>query len=192
MGCSKPMLRHQSPPGLTFLGHLVREARAAGLERIFVVGRSGDEPVRAEAAAHAVVFVENRRADEGQLSSLQAGMAAASGALRHQLAAVLLMPVDVPLISAASIEALLAAAAGSPAVIVRAAHGGRHGHPVLFKQPVFEELFAADPAVGARAVVRADPARVQDVEVNDPGVTIDVDTPDDYRRYFGREPSVSR
>jgi molybdenum cofactor cytidylyltransferase len=69
---------------------------------------------------------------------------------------------------------------------VRASYRGVHGHPVLFKRAVFDELRAADPHVGARAVVRADPARVRDVEVNDRGVTLDIDTPEDYFRAFGQ------
>jgi molybdenum cofactor cytidylyltransferase len=56
---------------------------------------------------------------------------------------------------------------------------------VLFKRAVFDELRAADPDVGARAVVRADRSRVRDVEVDDPGVALDIDTPDDYFRAFG-------
>ena len=67
-----------------------------------------------------------------------------------------------------------------------------HGHPVLFKREVFAELRAADSAVGAKAVVRANAARVLDVEVDDPGVTIDVDTPADYERFFHRQAPLRR
>jgi CTP:molybdopterin cytidylyltransferase MocA len=51
---------------------------------------------------------------------------------------------------------------------------------VIFTRAVFADLRAADPAVGAKAVLRAHP--VEDVEVADPGVFVDVDTPDDYAR----------
>jgi CTP:molybdopterin cytidylyltransferase MocA len=56
---------------------------------------------------------------------------------------------------------------------------------VLFKREVFDGLRTADPRLGARAVVRADPARVLDVDVGDPGVIVDIDTPEDYARLFG-------
>ena len=38
----------------------------------------------------------------------------------------------------------------------------------------------------ARAVVRADAARVLEIPVDDAGVRIDVDTPDDFRRLTSR------
>jgi molybdenum cofactor cytidylyltransferase len=96
------------------------------------------------------------------------------------------MPVDVPLVSAAAIGQLRRAVEVDGVHIARAAYDGRHGHPVLFTRAVFEELRRADPSAGARAVVRANPARVRDVEVGEPGVTMDIDTPEDYLRVFGR------
>ncbi len=68
----------------------------------------------------------------------------------------------------------------SNAPVLRAVHLGRHGHPVVFKRAIFDALRHADPAVGAKAVLHA--AAVEDVEVDDPGVVDDVDTPDDYAR----------
>ena len=102
---------------------------------------------------------------------------------------MLVLPVDVPLISASVILSVLQRAEMTDALILRAVHGGRHGHPVLFKRQLFNELRSADPSLGARAVVRRDPTRLLDVEVEDPGVTCDVDTPEDYERLFGRRPS---
>lgn len=182
MGRPKGLLPHP-PTGRTFLGHLVDCVHSAGLTAVAVVGRSGDEGLRRETEAAGVRFVVNHQPDDGQLSSLLAGLDAldASG-----VSGLLVLPVDVPHITPGVVDTLLAAAARTPAVIVRAAYGGRHGHPVLFKQAVFDELRRADPSVGARAVVRADPQRVLDVETGDPGVLADVDTPEDYERIFGR------
>ena len=126
--------------------------------------------------------VVNPRADEGQLSSLLAGLDAID---RPGVEAALVTLVDVPLIGAAAIRVLLARAAASGAPILRAVHRGAHGHPVIFKRRLFDALRAADPAVGAKAVVRA--AGVEDVEVDDAGVVEDVDTPADYARLFGKD-----
>jgi molybdenum cofactor cytidylyltransferase len=71
----------------------------------------------------------------------------------------------------------------SPALVIRAVHDGRHGHPVIFRRALFDRLRQADPAVGAKAVVRA--VDVEDVEVHEPGITQDVDTPADYERLRG-------
>ena len=68
------------------------------------------------------------------------------------------------------------------APILIARYHGRRGHPVLFAKRVFSELLAAPDGEGARFVVNADPARVVYVEVEDPGVTLDLDTPEDLKR----------
>ena len=70
----------------------------------------------------------------------------------------------------------------SGAAVVRPVGESRHGHPVLFGRQVFAELRQADPAVGARAVVRARRADAVDVPVDDAGAFRDIDTPEDYKR----------
>jgi molybdenum cofactor cytidylyltransferase len=68
------------------------------------------------------------------------------------------------------------------APVVRAVHAGEHGHPVLFARRVFADLFAAPLPEGARSVVHARAAELEEVEVSSPALLLDVDTPDDYRR----------
>ena len=167
--------------GGTFVRAILAALRDGGVADAVVVIRPDHDAVAAEiAAAGFGRAVVNPRADEGQLSSLLAGLAAIDG---DDLDAALVTLVDVPLVAAATIRLLVARAAASAAPVVRAVHGGRHGHPVIFSRRVFAALRAADPAIGAKAVVRA--AGVEDVEVADPGVLVDVDTPADYARLFG-------
>lgn len=182
MGRPKAFLPHIAS-GSTFLSHLVAAAHAAHALPILVVGRADDPELQAEVVRRGAVFVENREASRGQLSSVLAALDSFGPAVPD---AMLLLPVDVPMVTPAVLGQLMAAAKSSSASIVRAAYHGRHGHPVLFKRTVFDELRRADPAVGARAVIRENPARVLDLEVDEPGVLIDVDTPDDYLRIFGR------
>jgi molybdenum cofactor cytidylyltransferase len=167
--------------GGTFVRAILAALRDGGVADAVVVIRPDHDAVAAEiAAAGFGRAVVNPRADEGQLSSLLAGLAAIDG---DDLDAALVTLVDVPLVTAATIRLLLDRAAASAAPVVRAVHGGRHGHPVIFSRRVFAALRAADPAIGAKGVVRA--AGVEDVEVADPGVLVDVDTPADYARLFG-------
>jgi molybdenum cofactor cytidylyltransferase len=183
MGTSKALLPH-SDPRTSFVRHLITIAKQGGAGVTYVVGRAHDTKLYREVMASGGVFVTNLNADSGQLSSVLAGLEHA--AADPLTSGVLLAPVDVPLITSATIARIIAAAADTPAAIVRATYSGRHGHPVLFKRAVFAELQTADRHVGAKAVVRSDPARVLDVDVEDPGVTMDVDTPADYERLFGR------
>ena len=182
MGRPKALLQ---AGGRTFIRTILDALHDGGVPDAVVVVRPGQDAVVAEVAASGFGrAVENPRADEGQLSSLIAGLDAID---RPGVVAALVTLVDVPLIGASAVRLLLARAATSPAPILRAVHRGRHGHPVIFKRQLFEALRRADPAIGAKAVVRA--VAVEDVEASDPGVVEDVDTPEDYARLFGIDPS---
>lgn len=180
MGQSKALLTAGS--GRTFVSALVAALRAGGVHLIAVVGRPGDLPLRAEVEREGVArFVENVRADEGQLSSVWSGLDVADEAGAD---ALLIAPVDAPGVSAVTVAQLITAFRASGAPVARAVHQTRHGHPVLFSRELFAELRAASPSVGAKAVVRAH--AVLDVEVEDAGVLDDVDTPADYDRWLER------
>lgn len=190
MGRSKALL----PAGATGVSFLARAAAAlyeGGACDVLVVCRPDDEEVKRAAGALAVPIriVENPRADEGgQLSSVIAGLNVAD---RPGATAMMILPVDVPLVTASTVRELLDVFARTHAPIVRAVHGGRHGHPVIFGRVVFDELRHADPSLGAKAVLRAHAGAIIDVEVADAGAVEDVDTPEDYLRLFGRKPPPS-
>jgi molybdenum cofactor cytidylyltransferase len=182
MGQPKALLRC-GPTGPTFVSAVVSSLRQGGVADVIVVGRADDEPLKDELAAMMAPprFAVNREPHRGQLSSLIAGLNVAD---RPGVHAVIVMPVDIPLVRPDTIAAVLrAAATGVP--IVRATFGGRHGHPVLFARSVFDDLRRADPDIGARAVVHAYESQLVNLEVADPGVLKDVDSPSDYEQLFG-------
>jgi molybdenum cofactor cytidylyltransferase len=162
----------------TFIRAILDTLRDAGVVDAVVVVRAGDDAVIAEVVAAGFGrTVINPRADDGQLSSLIAGLDAIDG---PGVEAALVTLVDVPGITSATLRLLLARAAVSGAPVIRAVHQGRHGHPVIFKRRLFDALRRADPSTGVKAVLRAN--TIEDVEVPDPGVAEDIDTPDDYAR----------
>jgi molybdenum cofactor cytidylyltransferase len=59
---------------------------------------------------------------------------------------------------------------------------GRRGHPVLFASDIFQEILGLTESQGANIVVRKDPSRVVEVSVESPGILVDVDTPEDFRK----------
>ena len=184
MGRSKPLLACL-PGGAPFVVTLARSLESGGTNGVLVVGREDDDELRRVVVTliPGARFVVNRNADSGgPLSSLLAGLDAIDG---PEVLGVMMAPVDVPRVGAATVAALLAAFRSAPGRIVRAVHAGRHGHPVIFPRELFHELRRADPARGAKAVVRAQGAAIVDVDVPDPAVVEDIDTPDDYERVFG-------
>lgn len=170
-----------------FVTRLLAALRDGGVDGAFVVGRAEDVPLRDEVdrLAPFAAFIVNRAPERGQLSSLIAGLDAAD---RPGVRGLMASPVDVPLVTPAVVAALLSSFAATSAPIVRAVHGGRHGHPVIFGRSVFDALRHADPSLGAKAVLRAHEDRILDVEVHDSAVLTDFDVPEDYERVFGRKP----
>jgi CTP:molybdopterin cytidylyltransferase MocA len=183
MGTSKALLI--APDGRTFVARLAETLCEGGVDAPVVVGRKEDDRLRAEVETIGcgVGFVVNADADEGgQLSSLLAGLREAD---RPGVRALMVVPVDAPMVTSDTVAALIATFRATGAPIVRARHRGWNGHPVIFSRALFEELRRADPEAGARAVVRAHQGAIINVDVDDPGVVGDVDTPEDYRRLFG-------
>lgn len=178
MGRPKALLPHPAS-GRSFVRHLVEVFRAAGADEIIVVGRSEDPSLEVETTDSGARFEANPDPSRGQLSSLLVGVDRAESL---DASGILSTPVDMPGISRSAVAAVIAAGRQGSYPLVRPTYRGRGGHPVYFSRTLFDELRRTDPTLGARAVVRADPARVLDLEVGDPGILVDVDTADDYSR----------
>ena len=183
MGRPKALLT-LPPDGVTFLGRLVRSLIDGGVTDVLSVARPDDHDLgfeidRLAAAGSPVRLVVNPAADRGQLSSVVCGINAAD---RPGVHGVMIAPVDAPLVTPDTVRRLLTAFAERRAPVVRATYRGRHGHPVIFSRHVFDSLRRADPAIGAKAVVHAHADDRMDVELDDPGVIMDVDNPEDYAR----------
>ena len=70
-------------------------------------------------------------------------------------------------------------------IVVPYFHSER-GHPVAFGEVFREELLALQGDSGAKAVLQAHPDKVHRLQVNDPGIVQDIDTPEDLQRLSGR------
>jgi molybdenum cofactor cytidylyltransferase len=172
------------PGGETFLTRIVRTFREAAVEDVLVVvGHDADAIVETFTKTNlSARFVHNPEYDQGQLSSFVAGLRAID---RPGVTATLLTLVDVPLVSVATVEAVVARYRETRAPVVRPVRGSEHGHPVLVDRSLFARIRHADPALGAKAIVRAHASPLGDVPVVDTGAFLDVDTQEDYSRLFG-------
>jgi molybdenum cofactor cytidylyltransferase len=143
---------------------------------VVVTGRDA-AGIGAALAGLGVRFAVNPRPEDGQASSIAAGIAA----LGPDISAALVALGDQPRLPDAVVPALLEAFARGGADIVVPIYRGTQGNPVLFAAAVFPELRALTGDGGARPVLRARPERVRAVPFDLP-VPDDIDTPDDYAR----------
>jgi molybdenum cofactor cytidylyltransferase len=180
MGSPKALLGYQ---GKTFIERICNAFLMAGVDELIVVlGARADELQRAIPVHPQLRTVVNPRYFQGQLSSLMTGI----GALSPESEAVIVNLVDHPLIAVETIRALIASFRVEPLPILIAAYHGKRGHPVLFSSQVYGEILAAPLDQGAKVVVRKDPSRVRELQLDDPGILADIDTPEDYRRYVSK------
>ena len=179
MGSPKALLR--VPDGRLFVIRIIEAFATAGIKDVTVVTGAHHDAIAAAIAEQRPAtrprLVRNPDPSRGQLSSLWAGMDAAIG---PAVEALLVTLVDVPMIDAPTISAVLDAWRQTHAPIVRPAIGDRHGHPVLFDRTMFDELRQAPLDGGAKTVLRRFAAQIVDVPVAGEGSLIDVDTPADF------------
>ncbi len=148
---------------------------AGGARPLVVVTGNDAERVRAALAGRALRFAHQPDWAQGMASSLRAGIEA----LPEGLAGVLIALGDMPGLKPESVRAL--AVAFDPAAqhsIWVPVFRGERGHPVLFAARHFEELAALRGDTGARALLLRHAPCVWGVPVDDPGVLLDVDTPE--------------
>jgi len=172
--------------GETVVARVVRTVIAGGVPEVVVVAGAHIDAVRVAMPAFETRarMIEHPGWERGQLSSLLAGLDAVDEPL---LEAVIVTPVDVPMIAPSTVAAVIAAWRTTRAPIVRPVSGLRHGHPVIFDRAVFGDLRAADVSLGAKAVFALHRERVLNVEVEDRGAFDDIDTPEDYQRVVRQE-----
>ena len=180
--------------GETVVARVVRTLLLGGVPDVTVVAGAHIDAVRMAMPSHEprARVIEHPNWRQGQLSSLLAGLDAIDDPL---LEAAVVTLVDVPLVLPSTVSAVIAEWRRTRAPIVRPSEGAsgesgasraeRHGHPVVFDRSVFEDLRAADPNAGAKAVFAKHRDRVMNVEVKDAGAFEDIDTPEDYERVLG-------
>jgi molybdenum cofactor cytidylyltransferase len=151
---------------------------------IVVLGHHADQ-LRGQIEHLPVEVITNPDYHKGQLSSLQA-------AIRHikkddRCDAMLVHLVDHPFIDVALVDALIEGFYQTKKLILVPRYKGKRGHPVIFSRELFGELLDAPLDQGAKAVVNAHRQETLEMEWQDEGITVDIDTPELYRQHVRGE-----
>lgn len=154
----------------TVLGTTVRNAVQSQLPVVVVTVASLEHVAAAHLARRDIVVIDDDEAAGGMGHSIALGVAERSGAPGW-----LVLPADMPLVQPGTLLAVATALENH--AVAYAQHRGRRGHPVGFASELYSELVLLKGDEGARRIVARYPAHP--VEVNDPGVLIDIDTPAD-------------
>jgi CTP:molybdopterin cytidylyltransferase MocA len=115
-------------------------------------------------------------------ASVKAGMAC----IDVDATGVLICLCDHPLVRPDTIGSMISAHSHNPDAIIIPAYRGRKGHPTLFPRFVLEDL---EKVATLRDVIGQHFMRLSLLDVDDEGVILDMDIPEDYRRVRDRSNS---
>jgi molybdenum cofactor cytidylyltransferase len=104
---------------------------------------------------------------------------------------IVIAPADLPTLSAESVRALLRAFRHLRPKLALPTFRGKRGHPLLIARSLIPDLHRLDPKIGLKQILDTT-HRVLEVELDDPGIALDVDTPEDYERLKGSSPGNGR
>jgi molybdenum cofactor cytidylyltransferase len=171
MGSPKALLPYQGRP---FLEHLleVTAHREIGARRV-VLGAHA-EPIAKAVDLKADEIVINHEWEKGQLSSIQAALRS----LPPGTDGILLCLIDHPLISSALVQDLIEQFYKTKKPVVLPVYEGRRGHPLIFSASLYDELLYAPLETGARAVVWAHSAEIEEVRTNEEGCVLNLNDPE--------------
>jgi molybdenum cofactor cytidylyltransferase len=166
--------------GRSLLARAVDAATGSACVASVVVVGNDAARARAELSARGVRIVENRDYAAGLATSLRAGIAA----VPEDCDAAVILLADMPQVGAAHVDRLIAAYAPHEGrSVCVATRRGKRGNPVLWDRAHFAEMATLDGDQGARALIRRHEDRVCEVEMDDDGVLVDLDTPEALAAY---------
>ena len=164
------------------LGHLIEEWRALHAKQIAVVCAPVDQAIQAE--LDRLGFEEknqviNPAPERGMFSSIQC--AAQWPGWQAGLTHWAIVLGDQPHLQRQTLRQVLDFSAAQPGSVCQPSRHGHGRHPVLLPQAVFRQV-AGSTAATLKEFLGVRPRPVALCELNDPGLDLDIDRPEDYRK----------
>ena len=182
MGQLKALLPWQ---GTTLIEYQINSLLAAGVQHVVVVlGHDSDrlEPIVDSVAGAS--WVLNPDYLQGKTTSLKIGVSALDG---QPVSDVLLLNVDQPRTSD-TVQKLLERHQASQYVITIPTYVGKGGHPIFLSSTLLSEMASIEEETkGLLAVVRRHAEATERLEMNNPSVLWDLNTPEQYEKALAAE-----
>lgn len=168
--------------GLPLVRRVINSVEASRARPIVVVTGHDHEAICDALAGTETTTVYNPAYRDGLSTSLRKGI----GEIGDCDSAIILL-ADMPAISSLVVDRMIAAyESKNRGFICVATYHGRRGNPVLFDRVFFPELETISGDIGAREIVRKHWPLVCEVNMDNDGPLIDLDTPEDVEQFLRR------
>jgi molybdenum cofactor cytidylyltransferase len=170
----------------TVIGGIISQWRELGAGQIGIVIRPDDAALIAEQERLGFPKtgrIANPRPERGMFSSIVS--AANWPGWQPEISSWAIVLGDQPHLRTDTLRKLLSVHAQNPATICQPMSGGHGAHPVILPQSVFTSLKTSDAAT-LKEFLKLVAAPCVQVEMEDSGLLLDMDTPEDYKRLQSR------
>lgn len=162
----------------TIIGTVVDNVLQSYIDQVMVVLGAYQAEVRHALKERPVHFCHNTEHEQGMLSSVKCGIRA----LPADAITALIYLGDQPGIPPSVTNSVIQAYSGELFGIVIPVYNHRRGHPLLVDMKYRERIEQLDLEEGLRALRHHFPEDVLEVDVDEPGILVDIDTPADYKK----------
>jgi molybdenum cofactor cytidylyltransferase len=167
-----------SVAGKPLLQHTLDNVRRSQVdEKVLVLGHAA-ESVRQQVSTDGLRVLVNENFQEGMGTSLRAGI----GALGPSVKAAFAVLADQPFVRPETLDWMIGYHRQSGAQITIPLYRGFRGNPVLLDRSVFAEVMALSGDVGCRAIFGSHTEGIHKLEVDDPGILLDIDSTEDFEK----------
>lgn len=165
--------------GEPLLRRSARTLLEAGLQELVVVLGHQAEQAEALVADLPVTIVHNAAYRDGQMTSVERGLAA----LASPCEGVMIALSDQPLLTPADLQVLIDAfRQRRDGSVLVPTHGGRRGNPIILAYEHRAAILGGGRNLGCRKFIEHNPGLVVTLEMDTDHVVFDLDTPEDYAR----------
>jgi molybdenum cofactor cytidylyltransferase len=164
--------------GKPLVQHALDNAQRSRVDEIVLVLGFAADAVLKQIATDGVRVVMNSEYEQGMGTSLRTGLSALSASVK----AAFVVLADQPFVRPETLDRMIACHRNSAAEITIPLYRGFRGNPVLLDRAVFPELMGLSGDVGCRAIFGSHPQGIHKIDVDDPGVLLDIDSCEDFEK----------
>lgn len=169
----------QSFAGVPFPTRIRRNLQQIGIERPFLIlGYQAQKLLPLLPKKESFEIVINSQFYSGMFSSVQTALRA----LPDSVVGTLLCLIDQPHILPQTYRRLMQSANENSNSIIIPTFNDRGGHPIYLPSVLFETILQAPPQITLKDVLANHRSLILRIEIDDAGITEDIDTPEDLVR----------